>query len=91
MSCVAQMHRAPVSQCNRCAYTPVYVLGLRSPRAYTQPSTGTDQSEWTLSVIWPWLESRGGPVGPLEGVYNDGGKREVCEEVSSGSDVVSLF
>lgn len=28
---------------------------------------------------------------PLERMYNDGGKREVCEEVSIGSDVVSLF
>lgn len=85
------MHRALVSQCNRCAYTPVCVLGLRSSRAYTQASTGTDQSEETLSVIWLWLVSRGGPVVPLERMYNDGGKREVCEEVSIGSDVVSLF
>lgn len=68
VSCVAQMQRALVSQRNRCAYTPVYVLGLRSPEAYTQPSTGTDQSEWTLSDTWLWLESSGGPAGPLEGV-----------------------
>lgn len=91
VSCVAQVHSALVSQCNGCAYTPVYVLGLRSPRACTPSSTATDQSERTLSVTWPWLESRGGPVGPLERVYNDGGKREVCEEVSFGPDVVSLF
>ena len=73
-SCVAQVHRALVSQCNGCAYTPVYVLGLRSPRACTPSSTGPDQSERTLSVTWLWLESRGGPVGPWSGCIMTGAR-----------------
>lgn len=91
MSCVAQMHRALVSQCNGCAYTPVYVLGLRSPEAYTQPSTGlTNQNGHcqTHGCGWSPAEAQ---RAPWRGCYNDGGKREVCEEVSFGSDVVSLF
>ena len=67
------------------------VLGIRSPEAYTQPSTGlTNQNGHcqTHGCGWSPAEAQ---RAPWRGCYNDGGKREVCEEVSFGSDVVSLF